>query len=100
MRYFSVTDGGTDKAILGVGFPTNNVFASKKRALVNRKDAFSIRNSVKYDLFRSIGGRKFNGSNKIPKLISPRTTPVYLLAIFTPPLNLRTKKAERNGTTQ
>ena len=79
MRYFSVTDGRTDKAILGVGFPTNNVFASKKK---------------------EPGGRKFNGSNKIPKLISPQTTLVYLLAIFTPPLNLRTKKAERNVTTQ
>ena len=46
-------------------------------ALVNRKDPFSIKNLVHYSLYWYIRARKFNGTDKIPELISPRTTLVY-----------------------
>ena len=50
-----------------------------KSALVNRKDPFSIKNLVQHGLYRSIRDRKFNGSVKIPKLISLRTTLLRVL---------------------
>ena len=42
--------------------------------MVNRKDQFSIKNLVHFSLYRSIRDRKFNGTDKIPELISLRTT--------------------------
>ena len=50
---------------------------TQKRALVNRKDPFSNENSIKYGPYGSIRNRKSNGSLKISKLISPRTTLRY-----------------------
>ena len=47
-------------------------FAPKTWALVNRKNPFSIRNSIKCGLFRSIGGYQINGTIKFPELISPK----------------------------
>ena len=47
--------------------------------MVNRKDPFSIKKLVHYSLYRSIRDRKFNGYDKIPELISLRTTLESLL---------------------
>ena len=43
-------------------------------ALINKKDPFSMENLVHYSLYRSIRDRKFNVTDKIPELISLRTT--------------------------
>ena len=48
--------------------------------MVNRKDPFSIKNLVHYSLYWYIRARKFNGTDKIPELISPRTTLVRRLS--------------------
>ena len=48
-------------------------------ALVNRKDPFSIKNLVHFSIYRSIRDRKFNVTDKIPELISLRTTLVQML---------------------
>ena len=71
------------KKIYSVSFESATAFSpsgperakmTQKRALVNRKDPFSNENSIKYGPYGSIRNRKSNGSLKISKLISPRTT--------------------------
>ena len=47
--------------------------------MVNRKDSFSIKKLVNYSLYRSIRDRKFDGTDRIPELISLRTTLVHII---------------------
>ena len=61
----------------------------------------SIKKLVHYSLYRSIRDRKFNATDKIPELISPRTTLVHILrrsAIWPWKWSLKANHSAKNET--